>query len=82
MCHQADGHGSPQVGTPNFALPDGPLQQSFDDLVRRVQEGKGDIMPAFGNSLPLQDIRNVVAYIREAFGGRSGPARGAKGNEP
>lgn len=69
MCHQPDGRGSPQVGTPNFTLPGGPLQQSFDDLVKRVQDGKGEIMPSFKNSLPLQDIRNVVAYVRETFGG-------------
>lgn len=68
VCHQADGRGSVQVGTPNFTLPDGPLAKPSDELLQSIIGGKGNIMPAFGNVIPAQDIHNVLAYLKATFG--------------
>ncbi|MEX0772915.1 MAG: c-type cytochrome [Balneolales bacterium] len=67
VCHQADGRGSSQLGTPDFTSISGPLSMSEDELISTISEGKGYNMPSFGNVISNQEIRDVVAYLRETF---------------
>ena len=70
VCHQKDGRGSQQVGTPDFTGAAGPLHKSDQELIAKIMAG-GQVMPAFGNVLRPREIRNVLAYVRKEFGGRS-----------
>lgn len=66
VCHQADGRGSKQVGTPDYTAPDSPLKKPEGELLTIIASGKNQ-MPAFGNVLPAQSIRDVLAYLRATF---------------
>lgn len=84
ICHQADGRGGALPGTEASAAsgvvplaaanfrqrgPDSPLAKSDEDLVRIVTHGpEGKPMPPFGGVLNQEQIRNVIAYLRSAFG--------------
>lgn len=73
VCHQADGRGSNQAGTPDFTVPGGTLAKSDDELIAIITNGimptppKVNPMPPWGNVLPPQAIRDVLAYLRETF---------------
>jgi len=70
-CHQADGKGSKQVGTPDYTAADSPLKRPDAELIAVISNGKGEtegkMMPPFGNVLAPQAIHDVLAYLREAF---------------
>lgn len=76
VCHQPDGKGSPQVGTPNFTQPGGPLDKTDEELLAIITNGKTPVppavmpMPPWGNVLPSQSIHDVLAYLRATFGPR------------
>jgi len=74
VCHQADGRGSKQVGTPDFTQAGGPLTQPDAVLIHQIVFG-GKVMPPFGHVLPPPEINDVLAYLRQAFSPRSTPAR-------
>jgi mono/diheme cytochrome c family protein len=71
VCHQADGKGSPQAGTPDYTANDSPLRKPDEELVAIIVNGKvqpdGKMMPPFGNVLPPQAIHDVLAYLRATF---------------
>lgn len=73
VCHQADGRGAVQAGTPDYTLPGGPLTRSDDELLATITNGKLPTppavlpMPPWGNVLPPQSIRDVLAYLRQTF---------------
>lgn len=73
VCHQADGKGSKQVGTPDYTVAGGPLTKSDEELLAIIANGKlptppGVLpMPPWGNILPPQAIRDVIAYLRATF---------------
>jgi len=71
VCHQPDGKGSAQVGTPDYTAANSPLKQSDEELLAVITNGKvlseGKMMPPFGNVLPPQAIHDVLAYLRETF---------------
>jgi len=68
VCHQPDGRGSKQVGTPDFTQPNGPLTKPDEALIHQITFG-GKVMPPFGHVLPPQDIHNVLAFLRQNFRG-------------
>jgi cytochrome c5 len=68
VCHQQDGRGSKQVGTPDFTVANGPLTKPDAALIYQITNG-GKVMPPFGHVLPQQDILNVLSFVRRAFGG-------------
>lgn len=76
-CHGNDGKGV-VPGAPDFTDPKGPLAQSDQVLLNHMEYGyrsPGALMampPKGGNpSLGDQDFRDVLAYLREAFGKRT-----------
>src|SRR5690606_14093591 len=69
MCHLPDGRGSQGIGAASFVGPESPLARSDDGLQAIVSAGKDDKgMPPFGSTLSLEEIQDVVAYLRQAFG--------------
>jgi mono/diheme cytochrome c family protein len=80
-CHQPDGRGgglpgAPQLAAANFRLrgPDAPLSKPDEDLLKIITNGpEGKPMPPFGGVLKPGQIRDVLAYLRAAFGGEDSP---------
>ncbi|HLV02614.1 MAG TPA: c-type cytochrome [Acidobacteriota bacterium] len=69
MCHLPDGRGSQGIGAASFVGPESPLAKSDDELKAIISAGKDDKgMPPFGSTLSLEEIQDVVAYLRQAFG--------------
>lgn len=81
ICHQPDGKGGALPGSPataeatlvaaNFTLrgKDAPLSKPDADLIKIITDGApGKPMPPFGGVLKPQEIRDVLAYLRAAFG--------------
>jgi cytochrome c6 len=65
-CHGADGSGNTPAGKSLKArdLRSADVQkQSDDELAAAIANGRGK-MPAFKNSLPAEQIRELVAHIR------------------
>ena len=77
VCHQADGRGSREAGTPDYTGPGGLRAKTDEELIRIVTEGRVPAppavnpMPPWGNVLPAQAIRDVVAHLRAEFGGEA-----------
>lgn len=71
VCHQADGKGSAQVGTPDYTAPNSPLRRPDEELLAVIANGKvqeeGKMMPPFGNVLAPQAIHDVLAYLKATF---------------
>lgn len=81
VCHQPDGKGGALPGSPaasqatlvaaNFTLrgKEAPLSKADADLAKIITEGApGKPMPPFGSVLKPEEIRDVLAYLRAAFG--------------
>jgi mono/diheme cytochrome c family protein len=66
-CHAADGKGNPamakRLGVRDFASPE--VQKETDpELTATTTNGKNK-MPAYGKSLKADQIKELVAYVRE-----------------
>jgi ubiquinol-cytochrome c reductase cytochrome b subunit len=70
-CHGADGHGTDMrvsmPAIPDFTNSDWQRNHNDAQLAASVQNGKGGLMPAFGDKLMANQIRDLVTYVR-AFG--------------
>jgi cytochrome c6 len=67
LCHAADGSGSSPSGKAMKAkdLRSHEIQEKSDpELAEFITQGKGK-MPAFGKKLKPDDIKQLVAYMRE-----------------
>lgn len=79
VCHQADGKGSVQAGTPDYTRPGGPLTKADAELIAVITNGKLPTppailpMPPWGNVLPPQAIHDVLAYLRQTFQPKAAP---------
>jgi cytochrome c6 len=65
-CHGADGKGDTAVGKTNKIrdLSSAEVQQQSDaDLTTVITSGKGK-MPAYGKSLKLDQVKDLVTFIR------------------
>jgi len=74
FCHGENGKGE-IPGTPDFTKASGPLSQSDAILVEHITDGfespgAAMPMPAKGGNTDLsdEDIADVLAYLRKAFG--------------
>jgi len=90
VCHQADGSGRPPGGggaiAGDFSAsgPDAVLSKSDEDLLRSIKVGRSGtigVMPKWMGILDKQERRDVLAYIRGAFGSRA-PSSGAPEEVP
>ncbi|SRR6266849_3513630 len=66
LCHAADGSGNSPSGKALGAkdLASSEVQKKSDaEIAEMIAKGKGK-MPAFGAKLKLDDIKQLVAYIR------------------
>ncbi len=80
VCHQPDGKGGALPGSAainatlvaaNFTQrgPGSPLSKSDAELLKTITDGAlGKPMPPFGSVLKPGEIRDVLAYLRAAFG--------------
>jgi mono/diheme cytochrome c family protein len=68
-CHMLDGSGVPGV-YPNLAGNPIVTLETPEPATEVVLEGR-EAMPAFGGTLPVQKIAEVVTYIRSAWGNRA-----------
>ncbi len=70
-CHGVDGRGTDMrvnmPAIPNFTNRDWQRNHNDAQLAASVQNGKSGLMPAFGDRLALNEIRDLVTYVR-AFG--------------
>ena len=67
VCHGAEGKGDSAVGKKLGARDLGSPEvqkQSDEDLIEAVTKGKNK-MPAYGKTLKEDEIKGMVAYIRE-----------------
>lgn len=91
ICHQPDGKGGALPGSPatsaatlvaaNFTLrgKDAPLSKPDDALLKIITDGApGKPMPPFGGVLKPREIRDVLAYLRAAFGAENDPTHPTK----
>src|SRR5437773_8657121 len=62
MCHGADGKGG-KMGTRDFASPEVKAETDAQ-LTDIVSKGKAPKMPAYGEKLKPEEIKDLVAYIR------------------
>ena len=67
VCHGAEGKGDSPVGKKlgarDLSSPE-VQKQSDEDLIEAVTKGKNK-MPAYGKTLKVDEIKGMVAYIRE-----------------
>lgn len=63
-CHTLEAAGSSGTSAPNLDE----VQPDFETVVEQVRNGGGG-MPAFGDRLSEQEIRNVAAFVSENAGG-------------
>jgi len=67
MCHGADGSGNSPMGQKMGVrdLKSADVQKQTDaQLTQMISKGKGK-MPAYGEKLKAEEIKDLVAYIRE-----------------
>ena len=62
MCHGADGKGG-KMGTRDFASPEVKAETDAQ-LTDIVTKGKPPKMPAYGEKLKAEEIKDLVAYVR------------------
>ena len=75
-CHMVDGSGVPGV-YPNLAKNPIVTLESPEPVIETVLEGR-EAMPAFGGTLPVQNLAEVMTYIRSAWGNHASPVTPAQ----
>ena len=71
-CHAADGRGNGGLTGADFIGDPSRLAKSNADLIRSITHGvldKSPPMPAQGQVLSEQEIKDVLSYVRREFGG-------------
>lgn len=71
-CHQADGTGMNGMLAANFVTDKARLGQPDEVLLAVIKDGKTGktgVMPPWGGTLDAQQRVDVLAYVRESFGG-------------
>lgn len=72
-CHQTDGSGMNGMLAANFKDDPARLARSDEELLKSIREGfKGKVgqMPPWGSTLTEQQMRDVLAYVRDRFGAK------------
>jgi ubiquinol-cytochrome c reductase cytochrome b subunit len=70
-CHGVDGRGTDMRPTmpaiPDFTSREWQRKRTSAQLAASVHDGKGGLMPSFGDRMTANDIRDLIIYVR-AFG--------------
>jgi mono/diheme cytochrome c family protein len=75
-CHMVDGSGVPGV-YPNLAGNPIVTLESPEPTIETVLEGR-ESMPAFGGTLPVQKLAEVITYVRASWGNHASPVTPAQ----
>lgn len=70
MCHGSDGRGAP--GFPNLSDGDWLYGDSFDQILTSIRQGRVGVMPPLGAALGEEGLRQVVAYVQQLSGQKTG----------
>jgi cytochrome c oxidase cbb3-type subunit 3 len=79
QCHASDGAGS--RGFPNLTDADWLWGGDAKTVTATITEGRTGTMPAFGQALSAEDVRNVAHYVRSLSGLTSASVRAALGKD-
>lgn len=77
QCHGSDGGGGP--GFPNLRDHDWLYGGTPDNIVDSITHGRQAMMPAWGEQLGPEGVRNVVHYVLSLSGSRHDAARAQQG---
>ncbi len=70
LCHGEDGKGNIEVGAPNLTTKVWLYGSSKADIVNRIQNGGGGVMPAWGIRLDPTTIKTLAVYVHTLGGGK------------
>ena len=62
-CHGAGGVGNPMIGAPNLTDDIWLYGSTLADIEEAIRQGRGGVMPAFGEVLSAERIHVLTAYI-------------------
>jgi cytochrome c oxidase cbb3-type subunit III len=79
QCHASDGGGS--RGFPNLTDRDWLYGGDAKAVVQTIANGRNGTMPAFGEALKADDIKDVAHYVMSLSGGAADSIRVARGRE-
>ena len=68
-CHGADGKGNIEVGAPNLTTQVWLYGPTTADILNRIQNGGGGIMPAWQGRLDPSTIKALAVYVHSLGGG-------------
>jgi cytochrome c oxidase cbb3-type subunit 3 len=79
QCHASDGGGS--RGFPNLTDRDWLYGGDAKSVVETIANGRNGAMPAFGEALKSEDIKDVAHYVMSLSGGAADSIRIARGRD-
>jgi cytochrome c oxidase cbb3-type subunit 3 len=69
-CHGADGKGNPTLGAPNLTDELWLYAGDKGTVMETIRNGRGGVMPAWGQRLDPETIKELAIYVHSLGGGR------------
>ncbi len=69
-CHGADGKGNPEMGAPNLTDAISLYGNDPKSLRQTIENGRGGVMPAWGDRLDKTTIKSLAVYVHSLGGGK------------
>ncbi len=69
ICHGEDGRGSVDLGAPNLTDAIWLFGGDYESVLAQVQNSRGGVMPAWGERLPPETIKQLAIYVHALGGG-------------
>jgi cytochrome c oxidase cbb3-type subunit 3 len=70
-CHGPEGKGTPELGAPNLTAKIWLYGSDKDTLVETITNGRGGVMPAWGNRLDDATIKALTVFVFSLGGGQA-----------
>ncbi len=70
VCHGADGKGNKDLGAPNLTTKVWLYGSDTKDIINRIENGGGGIMPAWGQKLDAPTIKALTVFVHTLGGGQ------------
>ena len=70
ICHGPEGKGNTEMGAPNLTTQVWLYGPTKADIMQRVQNGGGGIMPAWGAKLGDTTVKSLTVYVHSLGGGQ------------